>query len=197
MTPFFYPGPSPWGPPPVYLAAVGERMTEVAGEVCDGLMPHPFTTARYLRERTLPIGARGAARRRAAGSTDFSVSLSGFVVSGRTEEEMAAAARGEQEQIAFYGSTPGLPRRAGAARLGRAAGRSSTGSPATDDPGRWRADGRARRRRGAATRSPWSPSPSGSARDPAALRRLVDRFTFYAPYKHDPQLWQAAVEALR
>jgi alkanesulfonate monooxygenase SsuD/methylene tetrahydromethanopterin reductase-like flavin-dependent oxidoreductase (luciferase family) len=39
MTPFFSPGPNPWGPPKVYLAAVGEHMTRVAGEVCDGINP--------------------------------------------------------------------------------------------------------------------------------------------------------------
>src|SRR4051794_16341008 len=33
MTPFFTPAPSPTGPPKVFLAAVGPRMTEVAGEV--------------------------------------------------------------------------------------------------------------------------------------------------------------------
>src|SRR3954465_5282966 len=32
MTPFFNPGPNPYGPPKVFLAAVGELMTEVAGE---------------------------------------------------------------------------------------------------------------------------------------------------------------------
>ena len=25
---------------------------------------------------------------------------------------------------------------------------------------------------------------------------VVDRFTFYAPYKHDPELWQPAIEDL-
>jgi hypothetical protein len=25
---------------------------------------------------------------------------------------------------------------------------------------------------------------------------VVDRFTFYAPYKHDPELWQPAIEEL-
>jgi len=34
MTPFFDPGPNPFGPPKVYLAAVGPHMIEVAGEVC-------------------------------------------------------------------------------------------------------------------------------------------------------------------
>src|SRR4051794_5102146 len=35
MTPMFNPGPNPYGAPPIYLAAVGERMTRVAGEVAD------------------------------------------------------------------------------------------------------------------------------------------------------------------
>ena len=59
MTPFFSPPPHEWGPPPVYLAGVGERMTETAGEVCDGFFFHPFTTDRYLREVTLPALATG------------------------------------------------------------------------------------------------------------------------------------------
>src|SRR5207245_10661830 len=59
MTPFFDPGPNPYGPPRVFLAAVGERMTEVAGEVADGLLAHGFTTERYLREITLPALERG------------------------------------------------------------------------------------------------------------------------------------------
>ena len=54
MTPFFSPGPSEYGAPKVWLAAVGERMTEVAGEVADGMIVHAFTTERYLREVTLP-----------------------------------------------------------------------------------------------------------------------------------------------
>ena len=45
----------------IFLAAVGERMTEVAGEVADGLLAHGFTTERYLREVTLPALERGLA----------------------------------------------------------------------------------------------------------------------------------------
>ncbi|MHB8439960.1 MAG: TIGR03617 family F420-dependent LLM class oxidoreductase, partial [Acidimicrobiales bacterium] len=33
MTPFFNAGPNPYGEPKVFVAAVGEKMTEVAGEV--------------------------------------------------------------------------------------------------------------------------------------------------------------------
>jgi probable F420-dependent oxidoreductase len=105
MTPMFEPGPNPHGDPKVLLAAVGGLMTEVAGEVGDGLLVHAFTTERYLREVTLPALERGAAR---AGKsrTDLTVSYPGFIVTGRTDEEMAAASVRTREQIAFYASTP-------------------------------------------------------------------------------------------
>ena len=54
MTPFFDPGPNPFGTPTIQLAAVGTLMTEVAGEVADGIILHAFTTERYVREVTLP-----------------------------------------------------------------------------------------------------------------------------------------------
>src|SRR5215472_1498768 len=54
MTPFFNPGPNPYGAPRVLLAGVGQAMTRVAGEVADGFLCHGFTTERYLREVTLP-----------------------------------------------------------------------------------------------------------------------------------------------
>lgn len=99
MTPFFDPGPNPHGNPKVILAAVGERMAEVAGEVADGLLAHAFTTQRYLTEVSMPALLRGAVK---AGKTrdDLTVSLPGFVV---TDDASAKIAR---SQIAFYGSTP-------------------------------------------------------------------------------------------
>jgi probable F420-dependent oxidoreductase len=105
LTPMFDPGPNPHGPPPVLLAAVGERMTAVAGSVADGLLVHALTTERYLREVTDPAiqNARAGAGR--AGET-FTVSYPGLVVTGRDEAEMAVAAAAVRKQLAFYGSTP-------------------------------------------------------------------------------------------
>jgi len=105
MTPFFNPGPNPHGNAKIFLAGVGQRMTEVAGEVADGFLCHGFTTESYLREVTVPALERGLA---AGGRTraDLQISIPAFVVTGSTEEEMAASARGTREQIAFYGSTP-------------------------------------------------------------------------------------------
>lgn len=104
MTPAFSPptvaagGPGATAPP-VYLAAVGPRMTEVAGEVADGLLAHPFLTERYLREVTLPALERGRA---AAGKTmeGFEIGLSAFVALDDADVEAV------RRQISFYGSTP-------------------------------------------------------------------------------------------
>ena len=105
MTPFFNPGSNDTGPPKVFLAAVGEGMTRVAGEVADGMLVHGFTTERYLREVSMPTIEAGL---KISGRTrkDFQVSYPAFVVTGDTEEEMAAASEGTRKQIAFYASTP-------------------------------------------------------------------------------------------
>ncbi len=105
MTPFFNPGPNPHGDPKVFLAAVGERMTEVAGEVADGIIVHAFTTERYVREVTLPALERGFAR---SGRRRDSFEVSGpfFIVTGNDEQEFERAKQGTKQQIAFYGSTP-------------------------------------------------------------------------------------------
>jgi probable F420-dependent oxidoreductase len=106
MTPFFSPPPHDYGPPPVYLAGVGEKMTEVAGEVCDGFFFHPFTTDRYLREVTRPALERGRARAGMSGLDGFTVAGPAFTCTGRDEAELAAAIKGTKDQIAFYASTP-------------------------------------------------------------------------------------------
>ena len=105
MTPFFVPEKNPYGNPKILLAAVGELMTEVAGEVGDGLLVHGFSTERYIREVTLPALERGAAK---AGKSraDLTVSYPGFVVTGATDADVAAATDAVRQQIAFYGSTP-------------------------------------------------------------------------------------------
>ncbi len=106
MTPFFNPGPNPYGNPPIILAGVGTRMTEVAGEAADGLFVHAFTTERYLREITLPALRNG----RAAAGKDtldgFEISGLPFIVTGSDTASVQAAEAAVRRQIAFYGSTP-------------------------------------------------------------------------------------------
>lgn len=105
MPPFFRPQAHEFGPPAIYLAAVGTKMTEVAGEACDGYLFHPFTTPRYLREVTVPALRRG---QNEAGRDAETFGLCGPVLTavGRTERDLDAAIAGVRSQIAFYASTP-------------------------------------------------------------------------------------------
>lgn len=90
--------------PDVLVAAVGQRMTEAAGRVADGVIVHPFATPAFLREVTLPAFRRGAAE---GGRTADRLHMVGtvFVVSGRTDEELARSRELVRARIAFYGST--------------------------------------------------------------------------------------------
>jgi probable F420-dependent oxidoreductase len=105
MTPGFVPENRDYGPPRVTLAAVGPVMTEVAAEVADGLIVHPFSNEKYLREVTLPAVERGlakAGRRR----EDFEISYSPFIISGSDEAARAKMEATVRSRISFYGSTP-------------------------------------------------------------------------------------------
>ena len=105
MTPFFTPTDNDYGPPRVYLAAVGPLMTEVAGEVGDGVICHAFTTEQYVRQVTLPALEKGLAK---AGRKreDFAISCPVFVVTGATDEAYERSEQVVKQQIAFYASTP-------------------------------------------------------------------------------------------
>ncbi|HTI75188.1 MAG TPA: LLM class F420-dependent oxidoreductase [Mycobacterium sp.] len=105
MTPMFTPEPQPHPSPKVFVAAVGEAMTEMCGEVADGLLAHAFTTKRYFEDVTIPALLRGM-QRSGRQRSDFQLSCPIFVVTGETEEQLTAGAVGTRKQIAFYGSTP-------------------------------------------------------------------------------------------
>jgi len=105
MTPYFTPTDTEYGRPTIHLAAVGELMTQVAGELADGMICHSFTTERYLREVTLPtlktsLMKRGRERRH------FELTYAPFVAVGDSEADRAESVREVKSQIAFYGSTP-------------------------------------------------------------------------------------------
>jgi probable F420-dependent oxidoreductase len=195
MTPFFSPPPAPGGAPGVFLAAVGEAMTAVAGEVADGLLVHAFTTERYLREVTLPALDRGlatAGRSRA----DAEVSLLAMIATGRTDEEMARAVAGTRARIAFYGSTPAY--RAVLDRHGWAGlGDELNALSRSDREDKWEAMG------GLIDDDVLHAfavvaEPAGVA---AQIRHrfggLIDRVSFYAPYETGTEAWDLILEDLK
>ena len=102
MTPTFVPGPNPFGPPPIYLGALGPRLTRATAEVADGLLVMPFGSKRFLHERTMPAVREGLA---AAGRSedDFEV-VPEIIVSVETGRDDDHAST--RMLLAFYGSTP-------------------------------------------------------------------------------------------
>ncbi len=105
MTPMFTPEPQPYAPPKVFLAAVGEAMTEMCGEVADGHLGHPMVSRRYLDEVTMPALLRGM-QRCGRERSDFEVSGEVLIATGENDAELAVATAAVRKQIAFYGSTP-------------------------------------------------------------------------------------------
>jgi probable F420-dependent oxidoreductase len=100
MAPF--PGASPpLKPLQVYLAAVNERMAEVAGEVADGIQGHPMTSPRWVNEVIRPAVERGA---RKAGRDPSSVSLTTNVIL-QLADDPEVARREAAGQLAFYATT--------------------------------------------------------------------------------------------
>ena len=105
MTPFFNPGPSPYGLSSIFLAGVGPRMTEMAGEVADGFIVHPFGTERSLRELTIPAVERGAGRG-GRSLADVEIAFPLMAVVADSDEQLERGREAMRPRLAFYGSTP-------------------------------------------------------------------------------------------
>lgn len=195
MTPFFTPERADlagFGVPKIFLAGVGELMTEVAGEVCDGFLCHGFTTEKYLREVTIPALARGRAK---AGKTmeGFEIVGPSFVVTGNSEEEMAAAIAGTRQQIAFYGSTPAYRNVLDAHGWGGLQDELNSLSKM----GKWVDMGNLITdeilNTFAVVGEPETIAPELHRR----YGDVIQRISFYAPYKSDPERWATVLEALK
>ncbi len=192
MTPFFSPGPNPYGPPKVFLAAVGEKMTEVAGEVADGILIHGFTTERYLREVTLPALHRGlerAGRKR----DDFEVSYPGFIVTGSGETELGEAKKAVRGQIAFYGSTPAYRGVLELHGWGALQGELNILSK----QGEWGRMGDLITDEMLDAFAVIASPEEVPARVLSRYGDIVDRISFYAPYRAEPERWSRMLAALK
>ena len=195
MTPFFTPDRADlagFGTPKIFLAGVGELMTEVAGEVCDGFICHGFTTEKYLREVTLPALERGRAK---AGKTmeDFEIVGPSFIVTGNTEPEMQQAAAGTRQQIAFYGSTPAYRGVLDIHGWGGLQDELNTLSK----QGKWVEMGNLINdeilNTFAVVGSPEQVAPELKRR----YDDVIQRISFYAPYKSDPERWRRVISDLQ
>jgi len=109
LVPLFTPEPIADPEIPVHLAAVNPYMCLVAGEVADGLRPHPVCTPRYIREVMLPAAAKGAAR--AGRDADaLAVAMKPLIAAAPDAATLAQRAEDVRARVAFYASTPAYRR---------------------------------------------------------------------------------------
>jgi probable F420-dependent oxidoreductase len=79
-------------------------MTKVAAEIADGMIMHPFSSAKYMADVTLPAIEQGLQKSGRA-LTDFSLDYAPMVATAADEEGMEKAIANVRDRIAFYGCT--------------------------------------------------------------------------------------------
>src|SRR6476619_8063156 len=116
-----------------------------------------------------------------------------FVVTGTTEEELAAAATGTRQQIAFYGSTPAYR---GVLEI-HGWGALQDELNALAKQGEWVKMGTLidddMLNTFAVVGEPEQIAPELHKR----YGDVVNRISFYAPYRTDPDRWRGVLEALK
>ncbi|HYA36328.1 MAG TPA: TIGR03617 family F420-dependent LLM class oxidoreductase [Candidatus Binataceae bacterium] len=107
MTPNFAPPPVKHPHIPVLIAAVQERMLQVAGEVCDGVRLHGIVTRKYLDQIAFPNLKKGFAKSGKPESEweNFQIGGGGFLAAAPDKDSLAKAVENLKSTIAFYGST--------------------------------------------------------------------------------------------
>jgi probable F420-dependent oxidoreductase len=93
-----------YGRPRINLSATGPLMTKVAAEVADGMIMHPFSSEKYIREVTLPAIQEGLTL---SGRTvaEFELDYAPIIATGLDEEAILRSREIARDRIAFYGST--------------------------------------------------------------------------------------------
>jgi len=90
--------------PRIILSATGPLMTKVAAELADGMIMHPFSSEKYMREVTLPAIQAGLEKSGRA-LQDYALDYAPMIATGTNEAQIAAATDVLRERIAFYGCT--------------------------------------------------------------------------------------------
>lgn len=105
MVPLFTPAPIEHPAIPIHLAAVNPYMCQVAGEVADGIRPHPVCTPKYIEEVMLPAVRKGAAK--ISRKLDrFAICVKPLVATAPTDKTLEKVIVDVRARVAFYASTP-------------------------------------------------------------------------------------------
>lgn len=105
MVPLFDPGPLDHPDIPITVAAVKTYLCRVAGEVGNGVRPHPICTPRYISEVMQPAVAEGASRA-GRNASDVEITVAPLVATAADERKLQQRIDDVRARIAFYASTP-------------------------------------------------------------------------------------------
>ena len=105
MVPLFDPGPIDHPDIPIHLAALNTYMCRVAGEVGDGMRPHPVCTPKYIQEVMKPAFAKGA---EIAGRDPnaLAIAMKPLVATAPDEDSLQARIRVVRARVSLYATTP-------------------------------------------------------------------------------------------
>jgi probable F420-dependent oxidoreductase len=191
LPPIFRPAPLAVGLPPIWVGAVGPRLTETVAEVADGLLVHPFHSERFLRDHALVHMDRGLATA-GRGRRDLDVIVDVIVCTWRDEHELALARQGTKTLLAFYGSTPAY--RPVLELHGWADAQSELQQLVRD--GRWADLGGVVDDTMLRTLAVCGTPTEVAAQLTSRYAGLAERVGFYLPYEHHPDLPAAVIGAL-
>ncbi len=90
--------------PRIALSATGPLMTKVAAETADGMIMHPFSSEKYMREVTIPAIETGLTSR-GRSLDDFQLDYAPMIATARNDEALQQATDVLRDRIAFYGCT--------------------------------------------------------------------------------------------
>jgi probable F420-dependent oxidoreductase len=90
--------------PRIALSATGPLMTKVAAELADGMIMHPFSSEKYMREVTLPAIEEGLSKSNRS-LDEFQLDYAPMLATGESEQAITQAIETVRGRIAFYGCT--------------------------------------------------------------------------------------------
>tara|TARA_R110001592_G_C13192743_1_gene753281 strand:- start:29910 stop:30917 length:1008 start_codon:yes stop_codon:yes gene_type:complete len=192
MTQMFNPGPNPYGIPPVMLGALGPKMTEVAGEVADGLIVHPFNNMAFLEERALPavhLGLQKSGRK----LEDFILQVNAIIITGETDQQYQAAENSVKGLLGFYGSTPAYKLPMDAVGLGDL----QPTLNALSKQGKWDELGAHINNEFLDAFCTRGKPDEIAGKLKAKYGKFADRLAIYAPYEASDEMWKGIVTELK
>ena len=101
MVPLFDAGPIEHPKIPIHLAAVNEYMCFVAGQVADGVRPHPVCTPSFIKQEMLPQIQSGA-KTEGRSLKNFKVSMKPLIATAPNEDELQIKIKDARARLLLF-----------------------------------------------------------------------------------------------